>query len=202
VTIAPNVPGIGTVEKSNNKAGNEGPEINNLVCFTDATTIKTLDPETLEPMGVTDQRSLHPDLSGPLSCAHAHFDPVTGDVYNFNLALGTSPTYRLFRTIRATGKTEVLATISKGLQAAYIHSFFLTEEYVILAIWPSYFASGGVKMLWERNILDAISPWNSKNETKWLVVDRKHGKGLVANFSSPASFSFHSVNAWQEQRDG
>jgi torulene dioxygenase len=202
VTIAPNVPGFGNREKSKVVEGDKRPQVNNLVCFRDASGIKTIDPETLEPMGVTDQRSLHPDLTGPISCAHAHFDPVNGDVYNFNLAFGASATYRMFKTNRATGKTEVLATISKDVQPAYLHSFFLTDDFVILAIWPSYFAHGGVKMLWERNIIAAISPWDASKETKWLVIDRKHGRGLVAKFDSPAAFSFHSVNAWQEEHDG
>jgi torulene dioxygenase len=138
-----------------------------------------------------------------MSCAHAHFDPVNGDVYNVNLAFGMSATYRIFRTSRATGQTEILATISeRDLKPAYLHSFFLTEDYVIVAVWPSYFAGGGAKMLWERNLVDAVEPFDPKNETKWLVVDRKHGRGLVAKFSSPAAFSFHTINAWQEERDG
>ncbi len=202
VTIAPNVPGFGTTEKSAAKVVDKRPQVKNLVCFTDTTGIKTLDPETLEPIGVTDQRSLHPDLTGPLSCAHAHFDPINGDVYNVNIAFGASATYRLFRTVRATGKTEILATIGKDIKAAYLHSFFLTEDYVILAIWPSYFAGGGAKMLWERNFVAAIHPWDPSNETKWLVIDRKHGRGLISKFSSPAAFSFHTVNAWQEEHDG
>jgi torulene dioxygenase len=202
VTIAPNVPGFAPTEKPKTIAGGKTPQVNNLICFTDATGIKTIDPETLEPIGVTDQRSLHPDLTGPMSCAHAHFDPVNGDVYNVNLAFGSSATYRLFRTVRATGQTEILATISKGLKAAYLHSFFLTEDYVILAIWPSYFAGGGAKMLWDRNFVAAIHPWDPSNVTKWLVIDRKHGRGLVTKFSSLAAFSFHTVNAWQEEHDG
>ena len=99
VTIVPNVPGVVLTEKSEAMARDKTPRVKNLVCFTDATGIKTLNPETLEPIGVTDQRSLHPDLTGPMSCAHAHFDPINGDVYNVNLAFGASATYRLFRTV-------------------------------------------------------------------------------------------------------
>jgi torulene dioxygenase len=31
-----------------------------------------------------------------------------------------------------------------------------------------------------------------------LVVDRRHGKGVVARFSTPAGFFFHSINAFEE----
>lgn len=47
-------------------------------------------------------------------------------------------------------------------------------------------------------MLDAISPFNPAATTKWFVVDRKHGRGVVAKFDSPAMFAFHTVNAWQE----
>jgi torulene dioxygenase len=202
VTIRPDVPGFEANSRPD-EIGQKTSQLKNLVTFTDASSIKILDPDTLEPVGVADQSKLHPALTGPLSCAHAHYDPVTGDLYNYNLALGRNSTYRIFRVSAATGKTDILATISgSDIKPAYVHSFFLTEEYVVLGIWPAHLAAGGMSMLWERNLLDAISSFNPAAETKWLVVDRKNGRGLVAKFSSPAMFAFHSVNAWQEEADG
>jgi torulene dioxygenase len=203
VTIHPNTPGFPSVTKAGEKTKDKMPQVENLVTFTDASTIKMMDPDTLEPAGVTNQTSLHPDLNGVISCAHAQWDPVKGDIYNYNLAFGRSATYRIFRVAAETGKTEILATVSgKDIKAAYIHSLFLTEDYVILAVWPAYFAAGGAAILWERNVMDALSKFNSEDEVKWLVVDRKHGRGLVAKFSSPAKFVFHQINAWQEEKDG
>jgi torulene dioxygenase len=34
------------------------------------------------------------------------------------------------------------------------------------------------------------------------VVDRRHGKGLVAEFSSPARFFFHAINAFEDDTTG
>lgn len=176
------------------------PEPKTLVLKTDTASLKKIDMETLEPIGVTDQTKIHPALKGPLSCAHAQFDHETGDMYNYNLDFGVNCTYRIFKSTLATGKTEILATISdKTIPAAYIHSFFLTEDFVILAVWGSHFIGTGIKLLWERNMMDAIAPFDPKSKVKWLVVDRKHGRGLVASFESPAMFSFHTVNAWQEK---
>lgn len=176
------------------------PRPKTLIARTDTSSVKDIDMETLEPIGVTDQGKLHPDLKGPLSCAHAQFDHKTGDLYNYNLNFGASSTYRVFKSSLATGKTEILATIAdRSIPAAYIHSFFLTEDFVILAVWCSHFANNGIKILWERNFVDAISPLDPKSRVKWLVVDRKQGRGLVTSFESPAMFSFHTVNAWQER---
>lgn len=136
-----------------------------------------------------------------MSCAHAAYDPVTGDLYNFNLEFGRSAKYRIFRTSAKTGKTEIIATIGSGVKPAYIHSFFLSGDFVILCIWPLYFTGYGASVLWERNVIDALK-FNPQAETKWLVIDREGDRGHVATFTSPAFFSFHTVNAFQEDRDG
>ena len=168
-----------------------------MMARTDNTEYKKLDSETLEPRGIVQQSKLHPDLSGPVSCAHAQFDPKTGDCYNYNLDFGRQSTYRVFRTSADTGKTEILAVIKGiGVQPAYVHSFFLTENFAILCVWPSYFSAGGVKVLWTRNLLDAMY-FDSSAESHWYVVDRRGGNGLVATFTSPAMFSFHTINAYE-----
>lgn len=166
---------------------------------TDQGILKTIDAETLEPRGIVNQSKLHPDLTGPMSSAHAQYDPITGDAFNFNLAFGRFATYRIFRTAAATGETEVLATITgPDVPAAYLHAFFLTENYIVLCVWNSHYAAGGVKVLWERNILDAMMPFDESVPVHWFVVDRKNGngsKGPVKRFTSKAMFAFHTVNA-------
>ncbi|KAL2869070.1 carotenoid oxygenase family protein [Aspergillus lucknowensis] len=182
VTVRPDMPGSpgGTV-----------------TALTDATQMQRLDLETLEPVGVARQSALHPALKGPLSCAHAQYDSFLGDMYNYNLDFGLTATYRVFRTSRLTGKTEVIATIGgAGVQPAYIHSFFLTKNFVVLCVWPLYFNGYGASILWERNIIDAMK-FNPDAESKWYVIDRRGGH--IATFSGPAFFAFHTVNAFEEE---
>ncbi|PVH79388.1 dioxygenase [Cadophora sp. DSE1049] len=194
VTITPNPSGLQSGETKKPVSSSSF-----AVVRTDHAQMKTIDLETLEPLGVTNQTILHPDLKGPMSCAHAQYDSENGDVFNYNLEFGKACTYRVFKTSPTTGQTEILATISNpGIKPAYVHSFFLTSDFVILAVWSSHFTGYGVSILWERNMLDAIAPFSPKSKVKWLVIDRRGDRGLVANFESPAAFSFHSVNAWQE----
>ncbi|OBT63897.1 hypothetical protein VE03_06570 [Pseudogymnoascus sp. 23342-1-I1] len=193
VTIAPDVPGLDK-DSSDGKS-----RFKTLTAFSDTASYKQLDPETLEPLGVASQDSLHPSLTGPLSAAHANYDPVNGDVLNHNLDFGRTSVYRVFKTSRATGKTEILATISgPDIKPAYIHSSFLTENFMVLGIWSSHITGNGLGILWQRNIVDTISRFDPARKVVWLVVDRKHGRGLVAKFTSPACFMFHSSNAWEE----
>ncbi|KAL2826028.1 carotenoid oxygenase [Aspergillus pseudoustus] len=185
VTVRPGIPGYGE---------------DVVVALTDNDLAQHLDRETLEPVGVTRQSGLHPDLKGPLSSAHAAYDPETGDLYNFNLDFGRNATYRIFSTSATTGKTSILATITgPGIKPAYIHSFFLSGDFIVLCVWPLYFQGHGAAILWERNVIDAVK-FNRDAKCQWFVVDRRaNGRGLVASFESESFFAFHSVNAFQEE---
>lgn len=193
VTISANMPGLASPQP--NREPEQG--ITTLVNKTDAELYQHLNPETLEPIGVAKQSNLNPELKGPLSATHAKSDPVTGDVFNYNLEIGRQATYRVFHASASTGKTSVLATIT-GVPGAYLHSLALTENYVILCIWNCHLAMGGLKVLYEKNIVDAVSDFDPSKPTLWYIVDRKHGKGVVARYTSDAFFCFHTVNAFEE----
>ncbi|KAF9238199.1 carotenoid oxygenase [Melanogaster broomeanus] len=164
---------------------------------TDAAMYRQLDPETLEPIGYATQTVLHPSLRGQFTAAHAKSDPFTGDVYNYNLDLGRVPTYRVFRVSAVTGKTDIIATITDA-PSAYLHSILLTESYLVLCVWNAHFAWGGLKILWERNMLDSIASFDPTGKALWYVVDRIHDNGVVAKFQSDPFFCFHTINAWEE----
>ncbi|KJZ76771.1 hypothetical protein HIM_03648 [Hirsutella minnesotensis 3608] len=198
VAIHRDFPGVGS-----GRSESSGHRASNLVLTSDHFNMQSLDPDTLEPLASPNQTTLHPDLKGPLSCAHPQRDPKNGDMFNVNLQLGPSPTYRFFRVDASTGETTIIATLSEpGACPAYIHSMFLTENYLVFCIPSSHLAWKGAKILWERNILEAIKPFDKGNLCRWFVIDRRGGKGVVARFSTPASFFFHSVNAFEEYEYG
>lgn len=176
-------------------------KVNKVWLKTDANSMQEIDFATLEPLGVVDQRIFHPELRGVMSCAHSCTDPLTGDMYNYNLEFGRQAVYRIFCVSARTGETTILATLSGGdIGGAYIHSILLTQRYVILCIFDSYYAKGGMQILWTKNVVDAIE-FNPNKKNKWLVVDRLHGKGLVGVFRSDPFFAFHCVNAWDTESE-
>jgi torulene dioxygenase len=195
VTLSINMPGLSLLEESN-AATRHASGIRTLWAKTDSSSFKKLDPETLEPVGMASQASLHPSLKGPLSAAHAKSDPTTGDIYNFNLELGRHATYRIFHASVSTGETDILATFTG--KPAYLHSLFLTQDHVILAVWNSHLKASGTSILYHQNILDSIAAFDNSQPATWYVVDRRHGNGLIATYESPAFYCFHTVNAWTE----
>ncbi|KIK16449.1 hypothetical protein PISMIDRAFT_686223 [Pisolithus microcarpus 441] len=197
VTLSINPPGFHPQTAENRKGGGHASGIHTLLVKSDVAVMRHIDPETLEPRGVVSQKTLHPELIGNLSAAHAKSDPVTGDIFNYNLTLGRTPTYRVFRVSAATGQTDILATITDA-PGAYLHSSLITENYFILCIWSGCYAWGGLKILWEKNMLDAISPFDPNQKALWYVIDRKQGKGVVAKYECDPFFCFHTINAWEE----
>jgi torulene dioxygenase len=195
VTVSVNMPGGGYLEQKRTPALNgHSNEVKTLHLKTDASVLNQIDPETLEPKGVCRQNSLHPSLVGELSAAHASTDPATGDIFNYNLEMGRKATYRVFRT-SSTGQTEILATFNGN--PAYLHSFFLTEHYVVLCIWNSHISWSGLSILYHKNIIDAIAPFDPSSKAKWYLVGRA-GQGLVATYESDPFFCFHTINAWEQ----
>lgn len=191
VTLSINFPGLDSDSKPASR-WSDAQGVRTLYAKTDYNAFKKLDPETLEPIGLASQTNLHPDLSGPLSASHARSDPITGDMFNFNLAIGPTCTYRIFKVSAATGETTILATFPAT--PAYLHSLLITEDHVLLCVWNAHLDPqklGG-------SFLDAILPTDPSQPAVWYVIDRKHGNGLIAQYESPAFFCFHAINAWLE----
>lgn len=190
----------GASNNSNNKDSNSNSS--KVWLTSDIASLRTLDTTTLSPQGpLTLQSDLHPSLKGALSSAHAQICPRTGDLFNYNLQPGPVASYRIFRVSAATGETDVLATVARpDLPPAYIHSFFLSERFVVLrvAVAGARFAAMGLSVPWRGNLVDGLAPWDGSKACRWFVVDRVHGRGVVAEFETPAVFFFHSVNCWDE----
>jgi torulene dioxygenase len=189
VTVSTDFPGLDPTAKDGSGRS--------LYTKTDGNIFQGLDPETLEPVGLARQTALHPDLKGNITASHSQQDQESGDVFNYNLELGRACVYRVFRTSKATGKTEILTTIT-GAPSAYIHSFFLTKNYVLLCVFSAHFGMGGLKILYHKNMLDALDDVSPEKKALWYVVDRQHGRGVVRKFESDPFFAFHTSNAWEE----
>ncbi|KAL2845890.1 carotenoid oxygenase [Aspergillus pseudoustus] len=193
VTLSVNMPGLEGKFSATVQERGRYDSVTSLWAKTDTSKFKKIHPETLEPIGLAQQKDLHPDLDGPLAASHAKSDPKTGDVYNYNISFAPQPTYRVFCVSAATGETSILATFSAT--PAYLHSLFLTEDYVIVCVWNAHLSP---KELANGALIEAVQPFDDSKPAKWYIVDRKYGKGLIATYDSRAFFCFHSINAWQE----
>lgn len=95
VVVEPNLPS--RVSKAPKGESGHRTKAENIWLYTDSSSIQEVHPGTLEPVQHQTAKILHPDLSGPLGSAHSQRDPQTGDLFNFNLAFGPKPIYRIYR---------------------------------------------------------------------------------------------------------
>ncbi|CCX33028.1 Similar to Retinoid isomerohydrolase; acc. no. Q91ZQ5 [Pyronema omphalodes CBS 100304] len=186
VTVHHNPPGFPPTAKDGSTRS--------LYTATDAYIYQGLDPETLEPISVARQTALHPELKGPLSSAHSQTDQTTGEVFNYNLTLGWRAVYKVFCT-NNKGETRILAEI-KDAPAAYVHSFWLTENFVVLCCFSAHYQAGGAGVLWWNNIIDALQDVQADKKAVWYVIPRTGGS--YKRYQGEAFFAFHTANAWEE----
>lgn len=126
--------------------------------------------------------------------AHPHYDFEKKELVNYLIEFGPQSYYVLYRMKEGSSSREVIAKIPVDMPA-YMHSFAMTEQYLILTEFPLL-----VRPL---DLMTSGKPfihnfqWLPERGTRFLVVDRKSGK-LVSQSTTEAIFSYHHANAYEE----
>lgn len=158
---------------------------------TDANVLHRLHTETLETVEEYDFSHFNPELTDPMTCAHGMLDSDTGEYFNFmmNYAVGQAE-YKVFR-IEPNGKTEIMTSFKDF--PYYMHSFSLTENYVILVLWPA--EVNLMKLLQTKSFTEGCQ-MRPDTPTKFMVISRKSNK-LVCIYEHAPFFCFHTINAFE-----
>lgn len=175
-----------------------------LVARTDANMLQRLDPVTLEPVELFTWAKYNPDLTGQSAASHSEVDTDTNEEFNFNLKLGPTPSYQIFKIKTVQGgepKVTILAEITK-VTPCYIHSLFTTKKYVVLGLWQAIYKYNGSLVALNGNLADGIEPeWDPSLPTKFYVIDRSGQNGIINTFTAPAHYCFHTINAYDDGDD-
>ena len=150
------------------------------------------DPHTLRTVGVQPHATL-----GQLATAHPHLDRSDGAMLNYAAKLGPRSSYRFFRLRPGSEQAEVIASIPVR-EPAYMHSFGLTERYLVLAEFP--FVVNPLALALARRPYIENYRWKPRRGTRFTLVDRHNGE-VAGTLSSDACFSFHHVNAFEDGED-
>jgi carotenoid cleavage dioxygenase-like enzyme len=149
------------------------------------------DPDTLETLGGSGYDAR---IKGQVSTAHPHHDRARGRHYNYLLEFGWKSRYHLFGIDRATGRQAVVATIPAE-RPAYMHSFGMTERYLVLAEFPLVVNPLRLKFGGEPFIRNYR--WEPGRGARFHVVEKETGR-VVRVARADAFFAFHHVNAFEE----
>ncbi|NQX87577.1 MAG: carotenoid oxygenase family protein [Halioglobus sp.] len=161
---------------------------NRLLALMEGTIAVELEADSLATVGNFDFGG---KIDGPIT-AHPKFDHQTGEMVFFgNQAKGQFSEFLRLNVADRDGnltKNEMI----QGPFPSFAHDFFVTEKHVVFPIYPLVFnferaIEGGVPMAWEpdRGAHLGVMPRDgTANDIRW--------------FDMEARWSFHMVNAWDE----
>jgi carotenoid cleavage dioxygenase-like enzyme len=162
-----------------------------VVALTESRLAVRFDPDTLATLGVFEYDR---QLKGPLSTAHPHFDAARRRYYNYILDFGRQSKYRFFSIDRGTGRQSEFATIPAEMPA-YVHSFGMTERYLILAEFP--LVVNPLRLRFSGQPFIRNYKWEPQRGVRFHVVEKESGR-LAWTARRVAFFAFHHVNAFED----
>ena len=134
------------------------------------------------------------EAPGQLTTAHPHLDRAGGGMLNYAAKLGPRSSYRFF--IVDPDGTETRAISSEPVkEPAYMHSFGLTERWIVLAEFP-FVVNPLALALSGRPYIENYR-WKPQRGTRFTLIDRATG-AVGPKFQSAPCFSFHHVNAFEQ----
>jgi beta,beta-carotene 9',10'-dioxygenase len=146
------------------------------------------DGETLETAGIAYKPP------GMLTTAHPHLDRSSGGMLNYAAKIGPRNRYRFFHVPADGNKPNVIGELPVK-EPAYMHSFGLTERWLVLAEFPLVVNPISIPLSGRPYIENYR--WKPELGTRFSLIDRNTGEA-TGPFETDAFFCFHHVNAYEE----
>lgn len=151
------------------------------------------DLNTLETLGVLEFQDRLPQ-SGSWESAHPHLNTNSQEMVNYLIDYGMKSHYIVYRIKNGSRERETISKIPVS-QPSYMHTFALTENYIILAEYP--FVVNPLDFILKGTFIENFK-WKPEIGTQLLVIDKKSG-GIVEKCKTKAFFAFHHVNAYEKE---
>ncbi|ARS89051.1 carotenoid oxygenase family protein [Natrarchaeobaculum aegyptiacum] len=162
------------------------------VALTEAPRRIAFDPVTLETRGEFRWRD---DIPEHLATAHLRVDPTREETIGFCTEFGLDPTYHLYRISHDRGSRTPIATVPAA-GPGYVHDCSITDSHVVIVETPLRISIVKVLAPWTEGFLDLLE-YDEDAGSRFVVVDRDTG-AVVRTFETAPFFSFHHVNAFQD----
>lgn len=164
---------------------------NQCVALTETPAPLAFDPQTLKTIK---SLTFQDTLGGHFCCAHPHFDKATNQWINFFITYGNTSSYTIYTMKKDSMKRKLLTTIDVDYPA-YMHSFAVTQKYIILTESP--FVLNPIDLLFGDKSFLGYFTWKPENGTRFIVVDKETGEH-IGDYITDAFFAFHHVNAFDD----
>ncbi len=124
-------------------------------------------------------------------CAHPHYTP-SGDIINYQVQFFPEAKYVIYQ-MNKDSKTREIITEIPVKEPAYMHSFGITANYIILVEFPLFIDP---QDLLKGGSFSSHYKWKNSKEMRILVVNRK-SKELLEFMADPV-FAWHHINSFEQ----
>lgn len=161
---------------------------NRFLALTETPIPVEFDPHTLQTIGLFTYEDRVP---GVLTTAHPLYDALQEATVGYTLGFNVISSYQVHAT---HGRRRTRLGVVRVAEPAYMHSFGMTERYVILSEFPFVVNPFTFLRAW-RPFIDNFQ-WKPERSTRFFLIDKIHRR-LVKVYESEAFFSFHHINAFE-----
>lgn len=149
------------------------------------------DPRTLETLGVV----RHQDkVAGQHCTPHPHYDPQNKMGVNSITHFSARSHYNIYGIKDGETKRTLIGSIS-AQEPGYIHSFSITERYIVLVEFP--IVVNPLSILLSGKPFIENFRWKPERGTRFFVMRKDNGQ-VIKTYQSEACFAFHHINAFEQ----
>lgn len=163
------------------------------VALTEVPLPVRFDPITLETLGVLDYEDELPK-DKCWESAHPHRNYETKELVNYLIDYGRMSHYVLYRLVEGSKSREIIGKIPVR-EPSYMHSFALTEHYLVLTEFP--FVVRPLDLITKSQAFIKNFAWEPERGTTFTVINRSTGE-RVCQYKTKPFFSFHHANAYEK----
>jgi beta,beta-carotene 9',10'-dioxygenase len=163
------------------------------VALTEVPLPVVFDKETLDTLGVLDYEDELP-VDHCWQSAHPHYCFENKEYISYLVEYGKRSYYVIYKMKEDSSKREIITKIEVE-NPSYMHTFALTENYIILAQFP--LRVNPLNFLFKSKAFIYNFEWQEEVGTKFMVICKKSGC-LLNEISGPSFFAFHHANAYEE----
>ncbi len=152
------------------------------------------DLQTLNTLGVFDYGGDR--LPGVMTTAHPHFDLRSGSLVNCITEMGARSRYTVYQIPPGQKRRERIGSVP-AREPAYMHSFGMTENFVLLAEIP--LVMNPLRLLFRSQPFIEYLEWRPARGTRLIAMNKRDGS--LKTWTCEAFFTFHHINAFEQNGD-
>lgn len=162
-----------------------------MVAMTEIPGYVKFSPDNLE---TKDLVKFDDKIKGQITTAHPHYDFKRNVFYNSLINISKTSNYIFYKLNSNSQTREVVASINVD-KPALVHSFSMTDNYLILIECPLFLNPLG--LIFSGKPFIENYQWKPEKGTTFYVVEKDSGKVTKVHTDEPF-FTFHPVNAFEE----